>query len=79
MSGPKRKPLIDARPVVPIEDFCSVSGLPRSTVEELMRSGDITGGLWEDYQRVVAKGLFEDELPSRAELLGLGLTPRDGY
>lgn len=79
MGDARRKPLIEPRPVVLIEDFCSASGLPRSTVEELMRSGDIRGGLWQDDQRAVAKGLFENELPSREELFALGLTPRDDY
>jgi hypothetical protein len=73
------KPLLDARAVIRIEDFCEISGLSRETVEDLMRAERITGGLWRDDSRTAAMGMFEDEMPLRAELLALNLPIRDDY
>jgi len=62
-----------------IEDFCDISGLGRDTVEGLMRTGLFEGGLWRDAAGTRAVGVFEDALPSREELVALGLAVRDDY
>jgi hypothetical protein len=76
--GP-RKPLLEGRGIIRIEDFCDVSGLGRDTVEDLMRRGFFGGGLWRDEERTRAMGMFEDLLPSRERLIALGLRAREGY
>ena len=74
-----RKPLLDGRGMMPIEDFCHQSGLERGTVEDLMRRGHFGGGLWSDDAQTQVLGVFEDALPSREQLTALGLVVNEDY
>ena len=74
-----RKPLVEGRGVIRLEDFSDLSGLARDTVEDLMRRGLFGGGLWRDEERTSAADMFEDLLPSREELTALGLSVREDY
>lgn len=76
---PERKPLVHGHGVLLIADFCGEAGLDQPAVEELMRSGRIAGSLWRDEAQTRAFGLFDDALPTRADLEALGLSVRSGY
>ncbi|UMG91400.1 hypothetical protein [Nocardioides sp. TF02-7] len=76
---PGDEPLLHARGVLLIEDFCRASGLDQETVQRLLRSGDLEGGLWRDEERTRPFGIFDDQLPSRAALMALGLPVSDDY
>lgn len=62
-----------------IQDFCRGTGLDESTVAELMRTGRLHGGLWQDAARTVPYGILEDGLPTRAALTAMGLDVSAGY
>ncbi len=76
---PGDKPLFSARGVLLIEDFCRASGLDQRTVQNLMRTGSLEGGLWRDEERTRPFGIFDDVLPSRSALAAMELPVRDDY
>jgi len=78
-ADPGEKPLLRGRGVLLIEDFCRASGLGLDTVQSLMRSGRLEGGLWRDQERTRPFGIFDDVLPSRSALTAMGLPVRDDY
>ncbi len=75
----RRPGVVPSRGVLLIEDFCRHTGLDQAVVAGLMRSERIRGGLWRDEAHTSPFGLFDDVLPTTAELEALGLTVSDGY
>ena len=73
------RPLLRGRGVLLIEDFCRETGLEQSEVEELMRSHLADGALWKDDEGSRGFGLFDDVLPSAADLEGWGLSVLSTY
>ncbi|ANH39931.1 hypothetical protein I601_3525 [Nocardioides dokdonensis FR1436] len=71
--------LVPSRGVLLIKDFCRHTGLDQAVVAGLMRSERIRGGLWRDEAQTRLFGLFDDVLPTTAELEALGLAVSDGY
>lgn len=75
----RKPPLIEARGGVLIADFCLNTGLDRETVEELLRTGRLHGGLSINSDSRHSGFIFDDALPSRDELLAMGFSVRDDY
>jgi len=75
----KRKPLLSGRGGVLIVDFCLSTGLDRDTVEELVRAGRLEGGLSTHKEPIRSGVIFDDALPSRDELVAMGVPVRDDY
>jgi hypothetical protein len=65
--------------VLQFETFCRGTGLDPATVENLMRTERLEGGLWRDKERTSPFGIFDDVLPSRQALAAMGLSIRDDY
>ena len=76
---PGDKPLLRGRGVLLIEDFCRASGLDQDTVQSLMRTGHVQGGLWSDEEQTRPFGIFDDLLPSREDLVAFGLPVSSDY
>lgn len=76
---PGEEPLLGGRGVLLVEDFCRATGLGLDTVQNLMRSGRLQGGLWRDEDLTRPFGIFDDMLPSRSALAAMGLAIRDDY
>ena len=72
-----RKPLLEGRGALGFKDFCLSTGLEEAVVEELMRSGRLQGALFSQEDR--PHSIFDDALPSRDELVAMGLPVRDDY
>lgn len=70
------KPLLRGRSLLLLEDFCRASGLDPATVSALVRSGTVEG-LFHLDGRVA--GLFDDVLPTVADLRSMGFVIRDDY
>jgi hypothetical protein len=75
-SGDVRKPLLTGRGLLLIDDFCRATGLDRATVEDLVRDTRVHGAFFPDGR---VAGLFDDVLPSAADLRGWGLTVSGDY
>jgi hypothetical protein len=76
---PTRKPLLRGRGVLQFEDFCRSTGLDRDVVENLMRTELLNVALWSDKMRTRPFGIFDDALPTREALIGMGLPVSKQY
>jgi hypothetical protein len=77
--GQERKALLTGRGGVLIADFCLNTGLDRATVENLVRTGRLEGGLSTKREPMYSGIIFDDALPSRNELVAMGVSVRDDY
>jgi hypothetical protein len=72
----ERRPLLEGRGLLLLDDFCQHTGLDSATVSTLVRTGKLEGLLRLD-GRVF--GLYDDVLPTAGDLRALGLVVRDDY
>ncbi len=79
MDDRQRKPLLLGRRFLLFDDFCLNTGLDEATVESLLRTELHGGPLWTDEEPIRPMAIFNDALPSRAELAAMGLPVRDDY
>ena len=77
--APERKPLLPGRGAISFHDFCVATGLDVRDAEGLMADGRLPGALWRDKERTAPFGLLDDTLPSREDLVALGLAVRADY
>jgi hypothetical protein len=72
----ERKPLIEARGVLNIDEFRRSTGLDAATVERLVMDGSVEGV--SDLAGQVV-GLFDDALPTAEELRSMGVQVNHDY
>ncbi len=71
-----RRRLLVGRGILLIDDFCQASGLDRTTAEGLVREDKVEGLYYPDGR---VAGMFDDVLPTAAQLSGWGLEVRVDY
>jgi hypothetical protein len=71
--------LTGGRGGVLIADFCLNTGLDRAVVEDLVRTGRLEGGLSTRQEPMYSGVIYDDALPSRDELVAMGVPVRDDY
>ena len=75
----QREPLLTGGGAVRVEDFCRATGLDEETVDELMRTGHLEGGLVRESDPSHVVLIHDDVLPTRQTLVDLALPVRDDY
>ena len=75
-----RKPLLgEGRSLVGFDDFCLNTGLDRDTAENVIRTKFLAHSFWSKDEPSRLTFIDEAALPSRAELVVMGLPVRDDY
>jgi hypothetical protein len=74
--NPRRKPLMEGRGVLRVQDVAQRLGVRAEDLAALIERGQLSGGLTLE-EDGPAWGIFEDDVPSREQVLELGARPID--